>query len=96
MSDDPSLYLDTAVTEALRSISQTLSRRLEAELSEKDSLAVAAALRDAATAGVRLGVAEMSASLIERGHDVRVELALDEADPWAERYGDAGPGDPPG
>ncbi len=89
MPDDPSRYLDTAITEALRSISQTLSRRLEADLDDKDSLAVAAALRGAATAGVRLGVAEMSASLIERGHDVRVEVSLDDSDPWEERYGAA-------
>lgn len=91
MSDEPSLYLDAAVVDALRAISQTLTQRLEVELEEKDALAVAAALRAAATAGVRLGVAEMTASLIERGHDVRVELALDDVDPWRERYGDGEP-----
>jgi hypothetical protein len=80
-------YLDAAVTDALRSISHTLTQRLQAQLGERDSLAVAAALRHAALAGVRLGVAEVTASLIEHGHDVRVELVLDDADAWAERYG---------
>jgi hypothetical protein len=89
MSGEPSLYLDAAVADALRAISHTLTQRLEVELDEKDALAVAAALRGAAAAGVRLGVAELTASLIERGHDVRVELVLDEVDPWSERYGDA-------
>ncbi len=88
MGDEPSLYLDAAVADALRTISHTLTQRLEVELDEKDALAVAAALRGAAGAGVRLGVAEMTASLIERGHDVHVELVLDEGDPWQERYGD--------
>ena len=92
MSDEPSQYLDAAVSEALRAISQTLTRRLAANLDERDSLAVAAALRSAAAAGVRLGVAEMTASLIERGHDVHVELELDEHDPWAERYGEPSDG----
>jgi len=87
MAQEPSLYLDAAVTDALRAISQTLTQRLQATLDERDALAVAAALRAAAAAGVRLGVAEMSASLIERGHDVHVELVLDEVDPWIERYG---------
>jgi hypothetical protein len=91
MEDEPSQYLDAAVNDELRTISQTLSRRLSVELDERDSLAVAAALRAAAGAGVRLGVAEMTASLIERGHDVHVELDLDEHDAWADRYGD-----PPG
>lgn len=88
MDPEPSLYLDAAVTDALRSISQTLTGRLETDLGESDSLAIAAALRSAAAAGVRLGVAEMTASLIERGHDVHVELVLDDRDPWRERYGD--------
>ncbi len=87
MEDGRNQYLDAAVTDALRSISHTLTRRLEVPLGEKDSLAVAAALRSAAGAGVRLGVGEMSASLIESGHDVRVELVLDDVDAWAARYG---------
>lgn len=92
MDDEPSIYLDAALTDALRTISHTLTRRLEAELGERDSLAVAAALRAAAASGLRLGVAEMTASLIERGHDVHVELVLDEVDRWSERYGkDPGP-----
>ncbi len=95
MDDERSPYLDAAVTDALRSISHTLARRLEIELGEKDSVAVAAALRGAAAAGVRLGVAEMTASLIERGHDVHVELTLDEVDAWEDRYGAEGePGSP--
>jgi hypothetical protein len=88
MSEEPSLYLDAAVSDALRAISQTLDGRLGVSLDERDSLAVAAALRAAAAAGVRLGVAEMTASLIERGHDVHVELVLEEHDAWAERYGE--------
>ncbi len=92
MEDGRNQYLDAAVTDALRSISHTLTERLEVPLGEKDSVAVAAALRSAAGAGVRLGVGEMSASLIERGHDVRVELVLEDVDAWAERYGDDEPG----
>jgi hypothetical protein len=87
VDDEPSLYLDAAVGDALRAISHTLTERLSATLDERDSLAVASALRAAAAAGVRLGVAEMTASLIERGHDVHVELVLDEDDPFSERYG---------
>jgi len=87
MENERPLYLDAAVGDALRAISHTLTERLEVDLGEKDSLAVAAALRGAASAGVRLGVAEMTASLIERGHDVHVELVLDEVDRWQERYG---------
>ena len=90
MDDDRSLYLDAAVTDALRAISHTLTQRLEVELGEQDSVAVAAALRGAAAAGVRLGVAEMTASLIERGHDVHVELMLDDVDVWQDRYGGEG------
>jgi len=94
MHDDPPVYLDAALSDALRAISHTLTQRLQAELGERDSLAVAAALRAAAVSGVRLGVAEMTASLIERGHDVHVELVLDEADRWSERYGDHPGSDP--
>ena len=87
MEQEDPLYLDGAVTDALRAISQRLTHRLGRDLDERDSAAVASALRAAAVAGVRLGVAEMTASLIERGHDVRVELVLDEMDPWQERHG---------
>jgi hypothetical protein len=88
MEDEPSVYLDAAVADALRTISQTLTQRLGVELAERDSVAIASALRAAAVAGVRLGVTEMTASLIERGHDVQVELVLDEIDRWDERYGE--------
>ena len=65
--------------------------RLDADLSEKDRLAINVAMAKVAFAGVRVGAAEMAAQVSEDVDEVQlhVHFELDETDTWAERYGDA-------
>ncbi len=85
-------HLAAALDDATLPICEELRARLDAELSEKDWLAVTTAIAKATIEGLRRGTNELAAQVDEAlpaEKEVHWDLDLDCTDLWAERYGGA-------
>lgn len=85
--DDTRAHLEGVLLDTLLPIVDEVTARLEAELSERDMLAVETAVRKAAAEGVRLAALEVAAQAQQDGGMLTVDLDVEPADAWAERYG---------
>lgn len=91
MTDKPADHLTQMVAEAAAEVAREMWDRIEGEISEKDSVAIGAALSRLAVETARLTSAEIAAKVAESGTPVQLHLALDvlDYDEWADRYGHA-------
>jgi hypothetical protein len=77
----------TMLEGALPPIYVELLERLDADLSEKDRVAVMTAFTKVAFGATRIAVAEAAAQLIGTGAEWTPRFDLVETDAWADRYG---------
>ena len=84
-------HLQKMIDDAIKRIAGELGERLEADLSEADVLAVGSALMKAATAGMKLGAADIAAQMDEAGHSIDLDLNVIEGDAWVEEGGEEEP-----
>ena len=89
MADEPADHLTQMVAEAAAEIAREMWDRIEGDVSEKDIIAIGAALSKVAVETARLTSAEIAAKVAESGAPVQLYLAMDvlEHDEWAARYG---------
>jgi hypothetical protein len=89
MSNQPTSNLTRVLTDEGGAIVRELSERLDAELSEKDVVAVSSAITRALLAGAQRGIAEATAQVIEQlpGAEIKLHADVLQHDEWAERYG---------
>jgi len=86
MSND---HLMKVLMDSVQPIVREVHERLDAELSEKDLIAVSTAIAKSVVEGARAGVAEAAAQVQEALPDAHIHLQqeISEYDEWAERYG---------
>jgi hypothetical protein len=90
MSDRPETKLEAVLADEGGAILGEVVERLDADLSEKDLVAVATAITKALVVAANRGVAEATAQIAEQHPDLELKLHHDvtQYDEWAERYGD--------
>jgi hypothetical protein len=75
---------------ALAPVTAELYERLDIELTEPDSVAIASAISKAFMAGFREGTAAVTFGAAQQGVTIRPEIhSGDEFDAWADRYSDS-------
>jgi hypothetical protein len=72
----PEFDLTPRLIEQMKPITATLQQRLQASLSDRDNLAVANAMQQAAVMGMRVALASMLADLAEAGIALPSNLSL--------------------
>jgi hypothetical protein len=89
MDDKPADHLTQMVAEAAAEVAGEMWDRIEGDISDKDGVAIGAALSKVAVETARLTSAEIAAKVAESGAPVQLHLAMDvlDYDEWAERYG---------
>lgn len=77
------------VADAAAMVSREMWDRIEGDISEKDSVAIGAALSKLAVQTARLTSAEIAAKVVESEVPVQLHVTMDvlDYDEWAERYG---------
>jgi hypothetical protein len=81
--------LTKMVVDETSAIARELRERIEGDISDKDALAIAAAVSKAAYQASRLTGVEISARLVEANAPIQITTSINEftGDVWAEQYG---------